>query len=708
MKKNKIFDIEEVGFGDEYTKKHPFKKNQKSKPKQMKKLVKSTEFKMGKYRPREFVSPITGRSLRRPGSIIIAHGEFVWINNKLIKKKERLQDNEAIPAEKLYLRELEDQPAIVAPISSQLEDELIPKEEITDSTVKDQKLTVATSRSMEVKHLERDLVAPEPILSAELELEIVPEEAVIDFKMIETKSDYKLVVDDFLEEKETISFGGESDFENDSDFYAEGLVNTPPEGETPYYYEIPSFDLLDGPAPLATENEDWIIEKMTILEQTFANFGVGVLLTGEFIQGATVTQIEIQPESGTKMSKILGLYNDLKLNLSVEELRIEPIPGKNTIGIEIPNLERRVVKLQEILSRPEFVLHESPLYIGLGEDISGAPVYADILAMPHGLVAGQTGSGKSVCINTLLLSILYKASPEDVRLMLIDPKRVEMAPYNEIPHLVTPVITDEKKAAVALKWAVEEMERRYELFAANGVREIKAFNSRRHEFAVSLNKLPYIVIIIDELADLMMVAATEVEDYIMRITQKARAAGIHMIIATQRPTVDVITGTIKSNIPSRIAFAVAQANDSRVILDENGAQNLLGYGDMLLAQSGSKLKRVQGSYVSSEEIDRVIDVVKTQSKPTYLIEDQFLENKLQNNHQAEDDPLLEEAMDLVFERGYATASALQTKLRIGYNRAARIIDTLEQKGWIGKPQGSIKKREIKITREEFEGYFALG
>ena len=469
--------------------------------------------------------------------------------------------------------------------------------------------------------------------------------------------------------------------------------------EETLYYETPSLDLLDDSEVKDKQNEDWIIEKMEIIEQTFNNFGVKVRLTGEFTQGPTITQIEIQPEAGTKMSKIVGLINDLKLNLSVEELRIEPIAGKNTIGIEVPNPNRRLVKLKDVLSRPEFVLHESPLCIGLGEDIAGNPVYSDILKMPHGLIAGQTGSGKSVCINTLLISILYKASPEEVRLMLIDPKRVELAPYNNIPHLVTPVITDEKKAADGLKWAVNEMERRYELFAQNGVREIKAFNSRRHEFDMDYPKMPYIVVIIDELADLMMVSAQEVEDHIMRITQKARAAGIHLIVATQRPTVDVITGTIKSNIPSRIAFTVAQANDSRVILDENGAQTLLGYGDLLLSQSGSKLKRVQGSYISDEEIDRVVDMVRRQGRPKYLIEDQYF-NKEKNDSRIESDPLIRQAMEFFLERGHATVSSLQTRMGIGYNRAARIVDILEQQGLISEPHSTTKKREVKITHEE--------
>lgn len=504
-------------------------------------------------------------------------------------------------------------------------------------------------------------------------------------------------------EDEMFTEEDESEFFDDENFCDEVLeqVRIEEEEVEAIYYETPPLSLLKEPTHSETMDEEWIVNKMEILEQTFLDFGVKVRLTGEYTQGPTVTQIEIQPESGTKLNKITGLSDDLKLSLSVDELRIEPIPGKNTIGVEIPNPKRKMVFLKEILSKPEFILHESPLCIGLGQDVSGQPVYADISTMPHGLIAGQTGSGKSVCINTLLVSMLYKASPEDVRVMLVDPKRVELAPYNAIPHLITPVICDERKAAQGLKWAVDEMERRYELFATNGVRDIKSFNERRHEFEMSYAKLPYILIVIDELADLMMVSAQEVEDCIMRITQKARAAGIHLIVATQRPTVDVITGTIKSNIPSRIAFAVAQANDSRVILDETGAQNLLGQGDMLWSSSGSKVKRVQGAYISSDEIDAIVACVKQQGKPKYLISDEVFQ-KGSSSIQSDTDPLLYDAMNFIFDRGHATVSSLQTRLRIGFNRAARIIDTLEMNGWIGEPQGAQKQREIKISREEFE------
>jgi len=467
-----------------------------------------------------------------------------------------------------------------------------------------------------------------------------------------------------------------------------------------FYYEIPTLDLLEvGYSHRSNDNDDWVHEKLELLETTFENFGVAVKITGNYVQGATVTQFEIEPVPGTKVNRIKGLADDLKLSLSVEDLRIEAIPGKNIIGIDVANDERRIVRLKEILSSPKFILHESPLYIGLGEDISGTAVYIDILTMPHGLIAGQTGSGKSVCINTLLLSILYKSTPDAVRLMLIDPKRVEMIPYNDIPHLVTPVITDEKKAATALAWAVEEMERRYDLFAKNRVRDIKSFNKKRHDFATAYDQMPYIVIIIDELADLMMVAPSDVEDAIIRLTQKARAAGIHLIVATQRPTVNVITGTIKSNIPTRIAFAVAQANDSRVILDGNGAEDLLGQGDMLVSERGKKVQRVQGAFVSDDEVARVVRAVKEQAKPKYLIAEEALDKRMDIKTNFED-PLEHAAMEIFIDEQKASVSLLQRKLNMGYNRAAKLVDHLEDKGWISRPNGAASKRDVLITRDE--------
>ncbi len=493
-------------------------------------------------------------------------------------------------------------------------------------------------------------------------------------------------------------------FDEDDDFveFSDLLDSEPEEESVNHYYETPSLDLLNDEVNVVDDLEDWIVEKMDVLENTFESFSVKAKVTGDYTKGPTITQIELSLEPGTKVNKILSLEKELKLALAVEDLRIEaPIPGKSTIGIELPNPTRQLVQLKEILRKPEFMLHPSPLYVGLGRDIAGEAAYTNLLEMPHGLVAGQTGSGKSVCINTLLTSILYKASPEDVRLMLIDPKRVELTPYNEIPHLLTPVITDEQKAAIGLKWVVEEMERRYELFSQNGVRDVNAFNERRIEFEVGYPKLPYILVIIDELADLMMVSAQEVEDCIMRLTQKARAAGIHLVVATQRPTVDVITGVIKSNIPSRIAFAVAQANDSRTILDESGAQNLLGKGDMFLSQNGShRLKRIQGAYISDEEVERVVSFVKSQAKPNYLIDSETLD-KRQTMVGTDCDPLLDEVISFMIDAEKVSISLLQRRFNIGYNRAARIVDTLEARQFISSATNSGRPRDVLITKSQY-------
>ena len=474
------------------------------------------------------------------------------------------------------------------------------------------------------------------------------------------------------------------------------------EEEIATYYEMPSIELLDSEEVAEDSLDDWIETMMEIIDKTFEDYGVGAAVTSDYTVGPTVVQIEIELKPGTPINKVLKVNKELALNLAVEELRIEPIVGKSNIGIELPHPKRKVVRLKEILSTREFMLYDSPLYVGLGQDISGHPTYTDILNMPHGLIAGQTGSGKSVAINTILTSILFKASPETVRLMLIDPKRVELTPYNNIPHLLTPVITDDKKASAGLKWVVDEMERRYELFGQNGVRDIKTFNERRLEFEFSYEHLPYILIVIDELADLMMTSSQDVEDSIMRLTQKARAAGIHLIVATQRPTVDVITGLIKANIPTRIAFAVAQATDSRTILDESGAQTLLGKGDMFISENGnSRLKRVQGAYISDAEVERVVAFVKKQAKPNYLIETEALD-KRQSYVGTDSDPLLEEVIGFIIETKTVSASSLQRRYSIGYNRAARMVDTLEMRGFITPATGSNRPREVLITQAKYD------
>ena len=415
--------------------------------------------------------------------------------------------------------------------------------------------------------------------------------------------------------------------------------------------------------------------------------------------GPTITRYEVSPKPGTKVSKIVNLSDDLALSLAARSIRIEaPVPGKSVIGIEVPNDKPQVVGLREVITSNEFINDPSSLAVGLGKEISGKPLIADLAKMPHLLIAGATGSGKSVCVNTIITSLLYKSSPEEVKLLLIDPKVVELAHYNGIPHLLSPVVTDPKKASNALNWAVNEMNKRYQLFAENGVKDIAGYN-RKCE-----NKMHKIVIIIDELADLMMACGNEVEDYICRLAQMARAAGMHLIIATQRPSVDVITGIIKANIPSRIAFAVSSQTDSRTILDMGGAEKLLGKGDMLYYPLGAaKPVRIQGAFISEEESEKVIDEIKAQKQEEVKYEEEIMETisrpvAVKDN---DEDEFLEEAIDFVVSNNQGSASMLQRKFKIGFNRAARLIDSMEERGIVGPSEGS-KPRKVLITKEELE------
>ncbi|KAB7640951.1 DNA translocase FtsK [Bacillus sp. B3-WWTP-C-10-D-3] len=469
--------------------------------------------------------------------------------------------------------------------------------------------------------------------------------------------------------------------------------------QTPPTYTIPSLTLLSIPQQAALDNTEWLEEQKELLDTTFNNFHVGAHVIN-VSQGPAVTRFEVQPDPGVKVNKITNLSDDIKLSLAAKDIRIEaPIPGKSAIGIEVPNKESKPVFLREILRSPVFTKSESPLTVALGLDISGDPIVTDIRKMPHGLIAGATGSGKSVCINAILTSILYKAKPHEVKLMLIDPKMVELAPYNSVPHLVAPVITDVKAATAALKWAVEEMERRYELFAHAGARDLTRYNTIVSGREIPGETLPYIVIVIDELADLMMVAPGDVEEAICRIAQKARACGIHLLVATQRPSVDVITGLIKSNIPTRIAFTVSSQVDSRTIIDIGGAEKLLGRGDMLFLGNGtSKPVRVQGVYVSDDEIEKTVDHVKKQMKPNYLFKQEDL---LAKTEQAEsEDELFLDACQFVVEQGGASTSSVQRKFRIGYNRAARLIEEMESQGIISEGRGT-KPRDVLISEDEF-------
>ena len=461
----------------------------------------------------------------------------------------------------------------------------------------------------------------------------------------------------------------------------------------PYY-------LLNDPVEKGNDDHIWVEQQQQLLEQTLKHFNVGAKVV-KATQGPSVTRFEVQPELGVKVSKVKNLSDDLKLNLSARDIRIEaPIPGKNTIGIEIPNKNSQMVGLQGVFETEQFKDSKSPLTIALGLTIEGLPLITNIQKMPHGLIAGATGSGKSVCINTILISLLYKASHEDVKFLLIDPKMVELAPYNGIPHLVAPVITDVKAATAALKWAVNEMEERYERFVQEGVRDIERYNHKVIKQNRPAEKMPFIVIVIDELADLMMSSPQDVEDAISRIAQKARACGIHLILATQRPSVDVITGLIKANIPTRIAFSVSSQVDSRTIIDSSGAEKLLGRGDMLFVENGAgKSVRLQGPFVSDDEIERVTNHARSIASPNYLFEqEQLLE---QINADEEEDILLEEVIQFVLKHNNASTSLLQRQFKIGYNRAARLIDTLEFRGIISGQNGS-KPREVLVTNSQIE------
>jgi len=450
-----------------------------------------------------------------------------------------------------------------------------------------------------------------------------------------------------------------------------------------------------------------INENILVLQNTLESFGV----KGKIVQvscGPSITRYEFQPSPGVKVSRIVNLADDIALSLAAAGVRIEaPIPGKAAIGIEVPNQEIATVSLREVLETDEYKNAKSKLTVALGKDIAGKPVMADLAKMPHLLIAGATGSGKSVCMNTLIASILFRSKPTEVKLLMVDPKMVELTTFNGIPHLITPVVTDAKKAASALRWAVHEMENRYELFAALGVKDIIRYNNVVADNN-SLNKgfLPYIVVLIDELADLMMVAPADVEDAICRLAQMARAAGIHLVVATQRPSVDVITGIIKANIPSRIAFAVSSQTDSRTILDMNGAEKLLGRGDMLFYPTGlPKPIRLQGVFVSDKEVEEVVDFLKQQEKPEY--NEEVVNNQVEiekPKSEENDDELIPEAAKLFIENGQASISLIQRRFRVGYNRAARIIDLMEKKGIIGGYEGS-KPRQVLITVDDYERLF---
>lgn len=466
-------------------------------------------------------------------------------------------------------------------------------------------------------------------------------------------------------------------------------------------YKLPPLNLVNKSMKRGSRSNKDLVDNVKLLEDTLASFGVKVKVT-RVTKGPAITRYEVQPAPGVKVSKITNLADDISLSLAASDVRIEaPIPGKSVVGIEVPNREIALVHIREVLESENFQGSQSKLSLALGKDITGTTVIGDLTKMPHLLIAGATGSGKSVCINTLIASIVFKARPDEVKLLLIDPKMVELTNYNGIPHLIAPVVTEPQKAAGALKWIVTEMETRYELFAASGVRDIVRYNFIISEKKESEQKtLPYVVVIIDELADLMMVAPGEVEEAICRLAQMARAAGIHLIVATQRPSVDVITGLIKANIPSRIAFAVSSQIDSRTILDMGGAEKLLGRGDMLYHPIGiSKPIRVQGCFLADKEVKNIVDYLIGQGKPDYC---EIPEATLQTaNSDEQGDELFYKAANVFFENNTASVSLLQRRLRIGYTRAARIMDLLEEKGVVGQYEGS-KPREILLSKGQFE------
>jgi S-DNA-T family DNA segregation ATPase FtsK/SpoIIIE len=513
-----------------------------------------------------------------------------------------------------------------------------------------------------------------------------------------------IVVKDFFERVSQEASGRTKNVQPDSDEFIEDValqtISSMPEKP----YVLPSLKLLQLPKGKGGPGGNDYMGNARKLESTLESFGVKAKVL-EVVRGPAVTRYEIQPDVGVKVSRIVSLTDDIALALAAKDIRMEaPIPGKAAIGIEVPNTEVSLVTLREVMETNSFQDSKAKLSVAFGRDISGTPIVADLAKMPHLLVAGATGSGKSVCINGIITSILYKARPDEVKFLMVDPKMVELNVYNGIPHLLNPVVTDPRRASLALKKVVKEMENRYELFSKSGTRNIEGYNS----FLVKEKQkpLPFIVVIVDELADLMMVAANDVEDSICRLAQMARAAGIHLIIATQRPSVDVITGVIKANIPSRIAFGVSSQIDSRTILDSAGAEKLLGRGDMLFVPVGSnKPTRVQGAYLSDQEVEAVCNAVRSQASADYqpdMVPELDLDEEMGGATDSDEDELFDQAVQIILEAKQASVSLLQRRMRIGYTRAARLIDSMEAKGIIGPYEGS-KPREVLYT---LEGYRA--
>ncbi|MGF2768758.1 DNA translocase FtsK [Bacillus cereus] len=624
----------------------------------------------------------------------------VRVENKPVQQEVAEPQVEEQPMKQVVVEpQVEEQPMKQVVVESQVEEspvqQVVAEPQVEESPVQQ----VVAKPQVEEQPMQQVVVEPQveesPVqqVVAEPQVEEQPMQQVVAEPQVEEQPMQQVVVEQVQKSISSTEPKEKAYVVNQRENDMRNVLHTPPT------YTVPPLALLSIPQQSALDNTEWLDEQKELLDTTFNNFHVGAHVIN-VSQGPAVTRFEVQPDPGVKVNKITNLSDDIKLSLAAKDIRIEaPIPGKSAIGIEVPNKESKPVFLREILRSPVFTKSESPLTVALGLDISGDPIVTDIRKMPHGLIAGATGSGKSVCINAILTSILYKAKPHEVKLMLIDPKMVELAPYNSVPHLVAPVITDVKAATAALKWAVDEMERRYELFAHAGARDLTRYNTIVSERDIPGETLPYIVIVIDELADLMMVAPGDVEEAICRIAQKARACGIHLLVATQRPSVDVITGLIKSNIPTRIAFTVSSQVDSRTIIDIGGAEKLLGRGDMLFLGNGtSKPVRVQGVYVSDDEIEKTVDHVRKQMKPNYLFKQEDL---LAKTEQAEsEDELFFDACQFVVEQGGASTSSVQRKFRIGYNRAARLIEEMESQGIISEARGT-KPRDVLISEDEF-------
>ncbi len=566
--------------------------------------------------------------------------------------------------------------------------QVIQRVKIKRQTLKEEKNNRKAEKQLEAEQMEDDFVYEEPVIQDFTDVAYAPVVEKQQEKQVETPEPDP---------------GEEIDLNNIVDNSLKDMPMTEIEN---YEYVLPSPNLLAEPSQNSQQQEKSKIQKtVKKLESTFVSFGVKARVTKVHV-GPAVTKYEVYPEAGVKVSKIVGLHDDLALALAAKDIRIEaPIPGKSAVGIEVPNQEIAMVSLREVMDST-WNKQTSKLLIALGRDISGDAVMAELNKMPHLLIAGATGSGKSVCVNGIITTILMRTKPHEVKMMMIDPKKVELNVYNGIPHLLAPVVTDPKKASRALKKVVSEMERRYELFSDTGTRNIEGYNEYIRKYNQTSEtddvqpNLPYIVVLVDELADLMMVASGDVEDSITRLAQMARAAGIHLIIATQRPSVDVITGVIKANIPSRIAFSVSSATDSRTILDSGGAEKLLGRGDMLFMPVGnSKPTRVQGAFLSDEEVERVVDHCIDQQKASY--QEEMIPEDTNEVTEDVDDDLYDDAVQLITEMQTASVSMLQRRFRIGYTRAARLIDAMEDRGIVGPYEGS-KPRTVLVNQSNEE------